>query len=48
LIKTTDWFAKLAEDFDLHVGEAFDEIMNLTVCGHPDTVNAFQQLEHPT
>jgi hypothetical protein len=48
LIKTADLFSKQAEDFDLHIVEAFDEIMNLTLYRHADAVNAFQQLEHPT
>jgi hypothetical protein len=33
---------KQAEDFDLHVIEAFNEIMNLTLHHHPDPVNACQ------
>jgi hypothetical protein len=48
LIKTTDLFSKQAKDFDLHVVEAFDEIMPLTLYRHADMVNAFQQLEDPT
>jgi hypothetical protein len=47
LIKIADLFPKQTEDFDLHVVEAFDEIMNLTLPPHPDTVNTVQQLEDP-
>jgi hypothetical protein len=31
----------------LHVVEAFDKLMHLTLPRHPDAVNAFQQVEHP-
>jgi len=45
LIKTADLIAKQPEDFDLHIIEAFNEIMHLTLHRHADTVDAFQQLE---
>jgi len=48
LIKTTDPFSKQAQDFDLHVVQAFDEGVNLALDGDPDTVHPFQQLEKPT
>jgi hypothetical protein len=48
LIKIADLFPKQTEDVDLHVVEAFDEIMNLTLPPHSDAVNAFQQLEDPS
>jgi hypothetical protein len=47
LIKTADLIAKHTEDFDLHVIEAFHEIMPLILHRHADSVNAFQQLEDP-
>jgi hypothetical protein len=47
LIKVADSCSKQTEDFDLHVVEAFDEIMHLTLSPHPDAVNAFQQREDP-
>ena len=40
--------AKQPEDFDLHIIEAFNEMMHLTLHRHLDTVNAFEQLEDPT
>ena len=40
--------AKQTEDFDLHVIEAFNEIMRLTLHCHTDPVNAFQELKDPT
>ena len=40
--------AKQTEDFDLHIIEAFNEIMRLTLHRHADTVDAFEQLEDPT
>ena len=46
LIKTAYLFPKQTEDFDLHVVEALDEIMHLTLPPHADAVNAFQQLEN--
>ena len=46
--KTADLRAKQPENFDLHVSEAFNEIMRLTLHRHADTVDAFQQLEDPT
>jgi hypothetical protein len=48
LIKTADPFSKEAKDFDLHLIQAFDEIMDLALHGHVDTVNPFEQLEDPT
>jgi len=40
--------AKQPEDFDLHLIEAFDETMHLTLHCHLDTVHACEQLEEPT
>jgi hypothetical protein len=47
LIKTADLITKHTEDFDLHVIEAFHEIMPLTLHHHADPVNAFHELEDP-
>ena len=43
-----DLMAKQTEDFHLHVIEACNESMHLTVHRHLDTVRAFEQLEEPT
>jgi len=48
LIKTADLIAKQTEDFALHVIEACNESMRLTLHRHADTVDAFEQLEDPT
>jgi hypothetical protein len=42
LIKTANRFPKQTKDFDLHIVEAFNEIMHLSLDGHPNAVNAFQ------
>jgi hypothetical protein len=47
LVKTADSCSEQAQDFDLHVVEAFDELMHLALHRHPDAGNAFQQLAHP-
>jgi hypothetical protein len=47
LIKAADLFSKQTEDRDLHVVEAFDEIVHLLLPPHPHAVNAFQELEDP-
>jgi hypothetical protein len=47
LIKTADLMVKHTEDVNLHVMEAFTEIMPLTWHGHADPVKAFQPLEDP-
>jgi hypothetical protein len=48
LIKTANIFSKQTRDFDLHVVEAFDEIMTPILDNHLNVVNAFQQPEEPT
>jgi hypothetical protein len=40
-----DLRAKQPEDFDLHVIEAFNEIIRLTLHRRADTTDAFQQLK---
>jgi hypothetical protein len=47
VIKTTNLLPKQTKDFDLQVVESFDEIVHLTLYGHPNTVNAFQEREDP-
>jgi hypothetical protein len=47
LIKTANRFSKQTKDVDLHIVEAFNEIMHLRLDGHPNTVKAFQELEDP-
>jgi hypothetical protein len=36
-----DRFPKQTKNVDLHIGEACDEIMPLTLDGHPNAVHAF-------
>ena len=48
LIKPANCFPKQAKDFNLHVVETYNEILELTLYGHADTMNPFQELEHPT
>ena len=47
MIKTAHLFPKQTQDVDLHVIESCDEIMHLTLDGHPNAVNAFPQLKDP-
>jgi hypothetical protein len=39
---------KQPKDFDLHLVETFNEVMNLILHDQADPVNPFEQLEHPT
>jgi hypothetical protein len=48
LIKLTDPFTKQAKDFDLHLIEAFNQVVDLILYRHADAVNAVQELEDPT
>ena len=48
LIKPTDLFPKQAKDFDLHLVEAFNQVVDLALHGHADAMNPFEQLEDPT
>ena len=48
LIKPTDLFPKQAKDFDLHLVQPFNQVVNLALHGHADAMNPFKQLEDPT
>ena len=48
MIKPTDLFPKQAKDFHLHLVEPFNQIMDRALDGHADTMNPFEELEHPT
>jgi hypothetical protein len=48
LIKTADAFPKQAQDFDLALIQAFDEVIDLTLHRHTDPVNACAQLKNPS
>ena len=39
---------KQPKDFDLHLIETFNEVMNLILHGYADPVNPFKELEDPT
>jgi hypothetical protein len=41
LVKVADLVPTQTQNFELHVGEAFDALLHVTVHRHPDTVNAF-------
>ena len=43
-----DLLSKQTKDFDLHLIEAFNEVMHLALHGYADAMNAFEQLEDPT
>jgi len=47
VITTADRFPKQTQDVDLHVVEAFHEIMPLSLDSHPNAVKTFQALEDP-
>ena len=48
LIKSTDFFPKQTKDFDLYLVEAFNQVVDLTLHGHANAMNPFEQLEDPT
>lgn len=48
LIKSTDFFPKQAKDFDVYLVEAFNQVVDLTLYGHANAMNPFEQLEDPT
>ena len=48
MIKTADSFPKQAQDFDLALIQAFDEVIDLTLHRHTDPVNPFEQLKNPS
>jgi hypothetical protein len=39
---------KQPKDFDLHLVETFNEVVNLILHDHADPMNPFEQLEDPT
>ena len=43
-----DLRAKEAKDFDLHLIQTCDQLLNLPCDLHPDTFDPFQHLEHPS
>jgi hypothetical protein len=45
VVKVADRVPKPTENVDLHLGEAFDAFMHVSLYRHPDAVNAFQELE---
>ena len=48
LINLAHFLSKQPKDFDLHLVETFNQVMNLTMHAHTDPVNSIEQLEHPT
>jgi len=48
LRKTTDPFPKQAKEGDLHLMEAFDQVVHMTLERHTDAVTAFQEWKDPT
>jgi hypothetical protein len=48
LIYPTDFLPEQAKDFNLHLIEPFNQVLNLALHRHSHAVNAFQQLEDPT
>jgi hypothetical protein len=48
VIKTANLLPKQTKDFDLQVVESFDEIIHLTLYGHPNTVNALPRAGRPS
>jgi len=48
LINLAHCFPKQPKDFDLHLIETFNEVVNLILHDHADPVNPFKQLEDPT
>ena len=48
LIKPANGFPKQAKDFNLHVVETYNEVLELALHRHADAMNPFQELEHPT
>ena len=48
LIHVADLCAKEAKDFDLHLIQTCDQLLNLTFNLHPDTFDPFQHLKHPS
>ena len=48
MIKPANCFPTQAKDFNLHVVETYNEVLELAWHRHADAVNPFQELEHPT
>ena len=48
MIQPTDLFPKQAKDFDLHLVQPFNQVVNLAWHGHADAMNPLKQLEDPT
>ena len=47
MIKPANRFPKPTKDVELHIVEAFNEIIHLSLDGHPNAVHACQELEDP-
>ena len=48
LINLAHFLPKQPKDFDLHLIETFNKVVNLILHDHADPVNPFKQLEDPT
>ena len=48
LIQPTDIFPKQAKDFNWHLVEPFNEVMDFPLHGHANAMNSFEELEDPT
>jgi hypothetical protein len=48
LIKPTDLIPKQAKEFDLHLVEPFNQVVDLAWHGHADAMNPLKPLEDPT
>jgi hypothetical protein len=48
LINLAHFLSKQSKDFDLHLVETFNEVVNLILHEKTDPVNPFEELEHPT
>jgi len=47
-IQPTDAFPKQAQDVDLHLAEAFEQVVNLTLHCHTDAGHACRLVKRPT
>ena len=47
MIKTANLCTTQTKDVDWHVVESFDELIYLSLYGHPNAVKAFQELDDP-
>lgn len=48
LINLAHFLPEHPKDFDLHLVETFNKVVNLILHDHTDTMNPFEQLEDPT